>query len=480
MSHLPGVPPVLLLAAFATAALLPAFRLAGAEASDSDVVGRYVELFGAEEKSVLATATTRDDIQFAGVLLQKATALKDDPKLCGYIYLRAYTLAMKDPDGYATALAALDAWATADPVFRERSAVKYTEWARVAVVKGRPAERATAANRLVPALTAEADALAADRKFADAIKTYREALGLAQTARLPEVEEINNRIKSVTSKQQLIDKLTRLQSRADGGDQASGREALEVALLELDDPELAAKYARFAPDAEYRSMLQKAASQAAAMKLSDDDVLTLAKWYRQIAASASVAGKTTALVRAGGLAQRFIDNHPKQDANRLLAVQERDKAFELLAAAGMTGADRLVIWNTTGGPANDRGAKTINILLMYRGAPVWKRLNVPLDWAAGKETSLTVTLPKMAFDTVRVEVIQWRGLGGGLGEIQVFRGNDNMALNAQANASAAYDKRFAPSQLTDGITSSHDAAKGYWLLPNSVAGWAEVVLIGRR
>jgi hypothetical protein len=327
---------------------------------------------------------------------------------------------------------------------------------------------------------AEAEALAAEHKYADAGKTYREALGLAQTARLPEVEEINSRIKSVTSKQQLMDKLTRLQSRADGGDQASGREALEVALLELDDPALAARYARFAPDAEYRSMLEKAAGQAAAMKLSDEDILALAKWYRQIAASASVAGKTTALVRAGGLAQRFIDNHPKQDANRLLAVQERDKTFELLAAVGMTGADRLVIWNTTGGPANDRGAKTINILLMYRGAPVWKRLNVPLDWAAGKETSITVTLPKMAFDAVRVEVIQWRGLGGGLGEIQVFRGSDNIALNAQTGASAAYDKRFAPSQLTDGVTSSHDAAKGYWLLPNAVAGWAEVVLIGRH
>ncbi len=77
---------------------------------------------------------------------------------------------------------------------------------------------------------------------------------------------------------------------------------------------------------------------------------------------------------------------------------------------------------------------------------------------------------------VRVEVVQWQRRGGGLSEIQVFKDDQNVALGKKTRASTTYDERFPHSSLTDGITSSARKARGYWLLPNSTAGWAEVYL----
>jgi hypothetical protein len=186
------------------------------------------------------------------------------------------------------------------------------------------------------------------------------------------------------------------------------------------------------------------------------------------------------MLRAGTLADKFVSAHQKQDAERLLATQERDKIYSGLAALNVSAADRLVVWNCHNTSSNDRGTARINVLLLLRGTVGWSKSGLPIDWNPGKDTSLTIPLPKIPFDKIRIEVVEWHKLGGGLSEIQVFRGETNIAQGAPVAVSGMYDKRFPASRLTDGITTSAEDAKGYWLLPNAAPGWAEIDISGRK
>ena len=67
---------------------------------------------------------------------------------------------------------------------------------------------------------------------------------------------------------------------------------------------------------------------------------------------------------------------------------------------------------------------------------------------------------------------------GGLSEVEVFSGKKNIARGCQVTASAEHkpgDPRSG-NMLTDGITTSAEHEKGYWLLPPGNQGWAEIHL----
>jgi hypothetical protein len=102
--------------------------------------------------------------------------------------------------------------------------------------------------------------------------------------------------------------------------------------------------------------------------------------------------------------------------------------------------------------------------------------NVAVVWERGKDSSTSVRAPLTAFDTVRVEITRWHQLCGGLAEIQVFRGAENIARGAAATASGSWHATYLPSAVTDGILSSEQVRTGYWLLPGNTAGWVEVDL----
>lgn len=71
-------------------------------------------------------------------------------------------------------------------------------------------------------------------------------------------------------------------------------------------------------------------------------------------------------------------------------------------------------------------------------------------------------------------------MGGGLTEVQLLQNGKNTIGGAKVTASGALVATTGPSCLTDGILNSNVHTKGYWLLPNKTAGWAEIELSGSR
>lgn len=143
-------------------------------------------------------------------------------------------------------------------------------------------------------------------------------------------------------------------------------------------------------------------------------------------------------------------------------------------------ADRIVLWNTRNGPQNNFGTTRVNVLLYLGTQLVWQECGVRLPWDGTSDHSVSLGVPSVRFNRLRVEVTDGTGNNGaGLNEIEVFQGSENLAPTAVATASdswmnGAIHESFAAKNVIDGLKSNVDFAKGYWLLPDASLGWIEL------
>ena len=137
-------------------------------------------------------------------------------------------------------------------------------------------------------------------------------------------------------------------------------------------------------------------------------------------------------------------------------------------------ADRIVVWNQHNAQAADRGAVQCVVTILDKGS-TQRQIALTLPWSEGSRAWSTIRIPRTPVDQVRVDVITFRGRGGGLAEIEVFDGATNISRHCSAVANHYWedDARFHPSSVTDGNTSGHD---GIWLLNNAKPGWVLVDL----
>jgi len=152
------------------------------------------------------------------------------------------------------------------------------------------------------------------------------------------------------------------------------------------------------------------------------------------------------------------------------------KSLKRPSLPGVTAA-KLVIWNQHNAGYRDRGALECNVRLLAGGRELWSQENLAMPWAPDEDRSLTVALPSLQFERVRVEITKWQQLGGGFSEIEIFSADGrNLAYGQPAWASGTIGDRFAAERAVDGITTSANGESGYWLLPDNSAGWIEVDL----
>lgn len=155
---------------------------------------------------------------------------------------------------------------------------------------------------------------------------------------------------------------------------------------------------------------------------------------------------------------------------------EIDLAFAEPRACDGIVADRVVVWNQHNGASGDRGTTACHLSLVSNGKEVWRRENLKLDWHADQTDQTEIELPDVPFDRLRVEVASWRGIGGGLGEVEVWRRERNLARDCPVEASGSHIERCRAQNVTDGLTAATESGGGYWLLPDGEPGWVEIDL----
>lgn len=162
------------------------------------------------------------------------------------------------------------------------------------------------------------------------------------------------------------------------------------------------------------------------------------------------------------------------EAKALFAVHAKKKEIVLAVHAKKKMPKTLVIWNMHNGHYNDSGTEKCDILLFKGEKQVWRKKAVTIPWKANADTKVSLQLPAMLFDRVRIEITSSVGKRGGLTEIQVLQAKENLALNCKAEASSIVSTRFPANRVTDGIVTSGTWGQGYWQLPDRKLGWIDV------
>jgi len=188
--------------------------------------------------------------------------------------------------------------------------------------------------------------------------------------------------------------------------------------------------------------------------------------YRSVVRDAALA-----LVRDLGAAQDAAVREGRLEealriAHRIEAIEAATRVLADPAASNRT-ADRVRLWNQHNGIARAFGSLRADVTLYRDGAPIWRRRGIALDWADDADRVTELPLPPLAFDRIRVTITEFHDRGGGLAEIEVLRGDQNLALGCAARASGGFRKATYgwPGWVTDGNTSSARKGVGYFLLP---------------
>lgn len=139
----------------------------------------------------------------------------------------------------------------------------------------------------------------------------------------------------------------------------------------------------------------------------------------------------------------------------------------------------IVIWNLPlGSDLHDRSTVIANIQLLRDDEVVWTRKALRLT---RKVPNNPVRVPNVMFDKVRVEVARWTGVGGGLAEVQVFLGKENVALARPCEVSSVETLPMHlddVNALTDGIIKPVKVGEGYWIPEEKTKASVTVNLLG--
>lgn len=281
-----------------------------ADEADTTFSRLYGEELKAAEKSKEAA------VALAAKMLEGAKKAEANPPLLALLCEKACELGSKDPKGYETALAAVDLLSSNVP---ERAAACQEHVLAIRqrqYEKARGDDRVKAGEALVDCLVSTASDKARDGSFDEAVKKCRQALVVARAIKSPNVEGIDAHIRHLVEQQKVAGKVPQLKetAKADPANREARAELIRLLLVELDNPDEAAKYVDDKCDADllkYVPATAKGVDKAPELACPE-----LAQWYVGLAKGASAGGKAAMLARAKAYCERFLAVHTAQDKDR--------------------------------------------------------------------------------------------------------------------------------------------------------------------
>ena len=299
----------------------------------ADALSAFNSLYGGEFKRASATFTADDDIVLAAKLLEAARTPSNPPAMLTVLCEKAYELAMGDPGGYATALAAMELLAEKVPAKKAECAPKILAVQMRVFPMASPAEKAALGEKLFGSLSAAADVQAAAGDLDGAVESVRQALGIAVAIGAPAKDDFQARLAALMVRQQKQKQVAALKAKlaANPQDAATRKELLNLYVTDVDNPAEALKILDGDADDTTRKLLPEAAKRLE--QVPEAVCPALGDWYRGMADQATaVTSKAVLLVRAKGYYQRFIEQHAAEDLARTTAKLALAKVGESLAA----------------------------------------------------------------------------------------------------------------------------------------------------
>ena len=292
----------------------PAFTTAA-----DDPAELFDKLFGDQVKAVSATRDAADDTALAMQMLETLDSLNESPDLQRLICVRAYDLAVGDPEGIDAAVASMHRLAALDPDQTLASQDRIVRALTIAHARTRGDERDAVADRLADALEKSGDLHAGGDDVTASIPLYRRAHAIAGRDDAERADRLRDKIETATAKSQTMRRIEQYKQRVkqNPNDRKAGHELVMAYIVDLDRPEAAAKYS-FLVDEELAGRVRLAEKPIASV--SPEDSYDLAKWYDGLSSNGPSTVKFAMLNRAAGYYRRFIESDPS-DASALTVAR---------------------------------------------------------------------------------------------------------------------------------------------------------------
>ena len=307
-------------------------RAAGAD----EATETFNSLYGADLARVRGTGDTRDDVELAVRLLAAAKRAADQPALVAVLCERACDLALGHPAGYPTALKAMDFLVQTVPERAADCAARTLDIRQRQFDTSRGDARTPAAEALIDALVAAADAKVEAAAPAEAATLLVRARNVARAVSSPRLADLESRAEALTQRMATDHRISDLVALLEKspGNVAAREELVRLYLVDLDDPAQAAKCLQGAKDTALLKYVPAAAKGVEAAP--EFACLELGEWYRDLAPKAPAHARAAMYARANAYLQRFLEIHTPKDLNRTratLALEKIEQAVARLAPA---------------------------------------------------------------------------------------------------------------------------------------------------
>ena len=255
---------------------------------------------------------------FARRLLADATAAPADKPLQALTLLKAAELSKADPSGYSTGIAAMQKLAADQPDRADEAEQHELEILDLQSHRGTAADRTAAAASLGERWVTVAARRESNQDLDGAEAAYVRALGIRGGLSTDDRSSIETRLRIVQGVRAATRRLALLSKvlTAHPDDAKAGPEYVQLAVFELDKPELATPYLASA-DAELTQEVPLAVKKIP--DLSEADLLHLAHWYKSHAAKGDEAAKAVAALREHRYFAAYLKKHTAHDAEWLEA-----------------------------------------------------------------------------------------------------------------------------------------------------------------
>ncbi len=291
----------------------------------------FESLYGAKVKAVKATRDAGDDVELAARLLAAAKEATKQPGFLAVLCEKAADLAGGHPDGYATAVEAMDFLASQVSEKAAACAERVVQIRQNQFEKSRGDERFGAGEALLDALLPLVDAKEAAGEYLEAAAVCRRAQTVARAVKSDRSEEIEARQKQLAQTLRTLREIAGVKTliQRNPGNTAAREKLVRLYLVDRDDPAEAARHLEGVKDKSLRKYVPAVAKGVeAAPELA---CMELGEWYRGLGEKAAPGAQAAMYARAKAYYERFLSLHTRDDLQRTqatLALKEIQAAFE--------------------------------------------------------------------------------------------------------------------------------------------------------
>lgn len=297
-----------------------------------DAADVFKSIYGTEVSRVEASRDVKDDVELAATLVRDSQQV-ENVELLVLMFEKAYALASRSPDGYDSAVEAMQKLSAKSAEHALKSLDRVATLRHRQYLRAAKADRVSAGNLMADALIALAQAQEKADNATAALKTLRKGLTRAVQMDDAKRETIRKRFDELQQRTRLAGRIDRLKDslKKNPNDAVAAKSLALIYIVDHDEPKLAGPLTEVAGDEELSRFVELAGTALAEIK--ENDLQKLADWYREHSIRAKGTAKIAMLRRAYIYYRRLLDVHPKEDLIRTkvtLALKQVESQFETL------------------------------------------------------------------------------------------------------------------------------------------------------